>query len=138
MTKTTDTDPASPNALAARQLANLKSKLNKRVEAAQKKLNKFKEDLDVNPVYAMEWSLSTFTAAAEHKVFGLLAHAIDARAEKGEAYPEIIKGITESCQREVNMRARDSSASTSPTANVMNREILGCWADALELIDWER
>lgn len=138
MTVTKDTDPANPTALAERQLVNLLRKFTSRRDSADKKIKKWQEDLATNPAYAMEWSASAFTAAAEHKVFSLLLNAITARTEKGETYQDIVKGITESCQREVNMRARDSSRSTSATANLMNRELLAVWADVLEVIDWER
>lgn len=124
MTKKSDTDPGTPSALAERQLANLKRKFAQRVDAATKKITKWQEDLAGNPAYAMEWSHTAFTAAAEHKVFSVILNTVNSRTEKGEDYAEIVKGITESCQREVNLRARNSR-STSATANIMEREPAG-------------
>lgn len=127
-----DTASAGPN---AQQLENLRTKLTSRLAEAHKNLDKFKEDLSTAPEYAMKWSVGAFTAAAEHKVFSLLLNAIDARTKNGESSAQIFRGITEFCQREVNTRARDNGSSTSPTDNLLNRELLGVWADALWLID---
>lgn len=92
---------------------------------------------------ALEWSLTTFEAAARVRVFGQVLSAIT--DDEGNTKPTIgddnrdsVDWVRVYATEEVLRRSRYSSQerSTSTTANLMEREYLAAWADVIEIIKW--
>lgn len=127
----------SPEEMDERQHKNLITAFNRRIATARATLAKFSADLADAPCFAMEWSLSSFTAAAQVNVFSQIARALENKAES-ETYAAITARLNEFCQNEVNQKSKNPTRSTSPTASVLAQEILAAWAEAIEVFSWEK
>lgn len=93
------------------------------IETSQHTLAKFTDSLATDPLYAMQWSDSAFTAAADLHV----AQRILAFIEKGMAAEDIELELIE----RVTRMATSPSQSTSPSANVSFQRELAAWGRIL-------
>lgn len=94
---------------------------------AEDGLRKFAADLERHPASAFEWSGPAFEAAAVKfvftKVLGMLKES-----------PHL--DVLDKVQREVVMRAKRGSRSTSDASNLMQAEVMTAWARALDLLQY--
>ena len=72
-----------------------------------------------------------FTAAADHKVFSLVADAIT-NPESKATYENIMEHATAEALR----HARDVHRSTSASSNIMHQETGRAWAELLDKVKW--
>ncbi len=98
-----------------------------RVNDAREMIADFAQKVLDTPAYALEWSNSAFTAAAQREVFGQVLAGLE-----NEMPVEELRGIA---QREINRRARNPSHSTSQPSNLLDEQRLQAWAEALELLE---
>lgn len=94
------------------------------IETSQHTLSKFTDSLASDPLYAMQWSDSAFTAVADLHV----AQRVLAFIEKGMAAEDIKLELTE----RVTRMATSPSQSTSPSANVSFQRELAAWGRVLQ------
>jgi len=106
------------------------------IERAEDRLQKFALDLQESAFSAMEWSHAAFEAATHAAVYRQLMREL--RAEQPETETETesdrVSRLTRRCQREVNQRVRSPVRSTSPTAVLANQELVAAWGSALQLL----
>ena len=87
--------------------------ISEKIQHAEVKLNTFRERLDVNPHYAMDWSGDAFAAASYLKVLGAAKEAL---TKSSTSVDQLSKYI----QDEVQCDARNiANQSTSPTSNLL-------------------
>ena len=114
-----------------KKIKQLRDRLEQMLASSKEGLEEFKEKLDQDPTYAMQWADKVFTYAAQHKVAADLLHGLKANTV-GEA--EFLKRAQEYLTREVLQAARCPGRSTSPSSNHMDEELAAAKARLLELM----
>jgi hypothetical protein len=94
------------------------------IDNEKEAIAKFNEDLQKNPVYALEWSKGMFEVAAKAAV----AREMISAFELGVTYAN----WKEWANKEALRRARSTSFSTSPTSNLMSSYLTEAWVDVVD------
>ena len=102
-------------------------RLNDRLEDCNAVIQKFKENLDKDPLYALSWSKDTFKAAA---MLDLLQWVIPV-FEKHEA-----QVVADELTRRLIQRATCPAQSTSPTSNLVDDYKTAVIAEVLDMMRW--
>lgn len=122
--------------------------LDRELTKAHNSIASFAAEVVKNPAHTLEWSHSTFKCAARIHVLTMAMQSITDENGKPTAYKvhdEGAKGLKtwdtvpylmDYAQREVNRRSGNAGMSTSPTSNLMDREMLAAWAEVIEIIKW--
>lgn len=145
-----DTATAQPSneELAQERVTDVCKALDRKMTQAHNIVAQHIEALKKNAAQALEWSHSVFKAAAQISVFtqviqGLTTDdgkptAVKTRSEAPDKMQTwgTVPYVLEYAQKEVNRRSQNASSSTSPTSNLMDREILAAWAEVIEIISW--
>lgn len=120
-----------------RTIIQLKAWVEAEQSAATKSLDKFKENLEVNPHYAFEWSQAAFKAAGTLQMTGSVLRALEwyQKPETRSPEKECLEGIRDEAYRAVMGGARNPARSSSPTSNLIETETVRAWADLLNWID---
>jgi hypothetical protein len=134
MKPTTPETPANKTNETDERLRRVMCLFARKLDSANGILNKHKVDLDANPSYAMEWSLCAFTAAAQINVYTQVYRALD---NKDRTALDKLNGTIEFATKNVLMRASSPQRSTSPTASLLEQEMLAAWAKVVDLIRQE-
>lgn len=103
---------ALPDVAAARAEEGFRMLVDHTIKCAEETITKFKEQFEKNPVYALEWSLSVFQAAADLDVATRVRYRLEAGATKAEVQKELVDSSRYMIRLE---------GSTSPTANLMEQ-----------------
>lgn len=111
-------------------MRDIQSRLEGKRNAYAERLNKFKEKLDTNPVYAFEWSRNAFEAAAWIQE---ATKAIEA-LQNGSPIDTIIDYF----KRQVMSGAISPASSTSVTSNYMETCLLSVRAKIVEMLEAEQ
>jgi hypothetical protein len=105
---------------------SLVSFLERRIALAVDQIQAFKTKLDEAPASAMEWSDTTFTAAARHAVASICIRLIDKI------------GVEKTCERcldEAISGARFEHQSTSQPSNLMHLRMTSEWAEMCNILN---
>ena len=102
-------------------------------EQAQVAIDKFKEELDKDPAYALNWGLTAFQSAARLKVASMLVYAFTPREGTSAS---TIQEAREFLMDRVMNKARYPAQSTSPTSNLMEQYESAAYAEALDVLKY--
>lgn len=91
------------------------------LERANEVLEQFVKDIQRDPVYALEWGMKAFSAAAKYKVHSQIKYWF----ENGLSVAE----IKEILEQETFRGSRSPARSTSPSSNLMEQEILAVYSN---------
>lgn len=119
----------------SKRLESLIGYINNTIERERAVLSKFREELDKNPVYALEWSNNVFTAAARVEVYGRILKALREQlveAEGNEA--EVLGRMQRACEQQALRYLRSGSSSTSVVKNLVRECEATAYADVSEWI----
>lgn len=114
------------------KIVTLKSFLEQKVQHSKRNLEKFKADLEKDPVHAFTWADATMASTA----YGLVAERFLNSIKRAEENPEGAVSRTDPFEhirtyatKQVLTMGRFSSQSTSVGSNKMQREELAAYAD---------
>lgn len=122
------TTTAATPLTAEDKLKGFKDLLRHRRKAELGVLKKFKDDLDDNPAFAMEWSLSSFTAAAKLHVIKQVLVPLEA-----EGSTKTLEDVHRIAVNQLTRLAKNPKRSSSPTDNLLHQEIAAEWAEIVEM-----
>lgn len=101
-------------------------KIEHQIENNQKLIEKFRTELAKDPLYALEWSSTSFKAAALLKVWSMLRATLTRLG-----YKEGIEVFRKEAEEKVFSGALWPSASTSPSSNYAAQCLTAAWAEVL-------
>ena len=121
-------------------LAVFRTRLSDGLRCSQEGLAKFSADLAKDPAFALTWGTKAFAFAAQAKVYaGLLGwmdesakRAADGIADDGSFYSATLEAMHKEALRNALRGAASPARSTSITSNLMETEIVACWANTAE------
>ena len=104
-------------------VVNLQAVVDSSKVDAFKQLEKFKKDLDVNPVYAMEWSAAMFDAAAYIEEAEIAGRTIASLESKSGVRPDDVLELVVKSMSQLGLTSM--SCHSLPTVNLMNQARAG-------------
>ncbi len=122
----------------------LAERFGQEINAARDILGKFARDVGGpkpwDAAYAMEWGHVEFKAAARLKVFSTVVDAMRLHREPDVgsgvmSYRNSLDHIRRYALREMMQKARSGENSSSPTANLIEREELAAWSVVFDDFD---
>jgi len=131
MTRRPTPEPLPLTALSATRFgAELIKQFDKHIEQSENTLTEWKNRLNVNPASAFDWSQEVLTATARWEAYHELRWFVVGFLEKnpGATADALVKILRDFANERFRRHATDSSSSTSPMSNEMNRNRRLAWA----------
>lgn len=88
-----------------------------------------------DPMYALEWSKTTFECVARAHVAARVRRMLLEKNEEGEYCYSHFGDIQDRAKEEALRGARNRKFSTSPTSNLLTQFVTAAWAEAVERLD---
>jgi hypothetical protein len=105
------------------------------IARANADLAKWKGTFEENPVYAFEWAVGAFEAAANLELLGHLEAYIDRPLDGPETFEQRLASVAGNVDDEVQRMARGPSRSSSSAHNLMDECKLKARAEWSEMLD---
>lgn len=119
-------------------LEKLLERVNSDIESADRALEKFRQKLETDPAYALEWSLSSFEYAATRQVALQVKTWIENLQnqveEKGYTEDHCYSLMKAEATKVAIQKATRMAQSTSPTSNLIEDFTRAAWAKSVDSI----
>lgn len=106
----------------------LLKRFERNLESVNESMEKFKQDLDKDPVHALVWSTNVFKTAAEQRLLRRAILALQAGATVEQIKKDLMKKVMHS--------SKYPPQSTSPTSNLMEQYELAVHAEMLNDLEF--